>query len=50
MYVTILVDIQDFLKFKELIHYDNFVSDEATPNARIIDIIKKATKNFYIKL
>ena len=33
MYVTIPVDIlKDLLKVKELIHYVNFVGDNATPN------------------
>ena len=33
------------MKFKELIHYANFVTDDATANALTIDIIKKFTKN-----
>ena len=36
---------KDLLKVKELIHYVNFVADDATPNALIIDIIKEFTKN-----
>ena len=36
---------QDHLKLKELIHYVNFVADDATPNSLFIDIIKKFTKN-----
>ena len=36
---------KDLLKVKELIHYVNFVADDATPNALTIDIIMKTTKN-----
>ena len=38
---------KDFLKVKALSHYVNFVADDATPNALTIDIIKKATKNYF---
>ena len=36
---------KDLLKVKELIHYVNFVADDATANVLILDIIKKASKN-----
>ena len=36
---------KDLLKCKEIIHYVNFVSDDATPNALNIDIIQIFTKN-----
>ena len=36
---------EDLLKVKELIHYVNFVADDATANVLILDIIKKASKN-----
>ena len=36
---------KDVLKFKELIHYVKFVTDDATPNALTTDIIKKFTKD-----
>ena len=46
MYVTIPVDIlQKIPKVKELTHYTNFNTDDATPNALTLDIIKKTTKN-----
>ena len=32
---------KDLLKFKELIHYVNFVADDATANGLTIDIFKK---------
>ena len=36
---------EDLLKFRESVHYVNFVADDATINALTIDITKKFTKN-----
>ena len=45
MYVTIPVDIlQKIPKVKELTHYANFNTDDATPNALTINTITKTTK------